>query len=241
MMTNEIAKSVPVSKRMVWEAYKLVKQNRGSAGIDGVTIENFDENMPNNLYKIWNRMSSGSYFPPAVRTVLIPKKQGGGERPLGIPTVADRIAQTVVKRHLEKSVDAEFHDSSFGYRPGKSAHDAVKQCEQNCWKYNWVIDLDIKGFFNNLDHELLLALIQKHTSEKWVLMYIKRWLKAGVEQEDGSIHERQKGTPQGGPISSLVANIYLHHAFDLWMREKFPLLSFERYADDCAPRMTRQA
>src|ERR1035438_1076101 len=231
MITNEITKSLPVNKRMVWEAYKLVKSNRGSAGVDGETIEKFDENLSKNLYKIWNRMSSGSYFPPSVRTVFIPKKQGG-TRPLGIPTVSDRIAQTVVKQYLEKSVDAKFHGSSFGYRPGKSAHDAVKQCEQNCWKYDWVIDLDIKGFFDNLNHELLLTLVKKHTSEKWVLMYIQRWLKAGVEQQNGSIQARQKGTPQGGSISTLLANIYLHHAFDLWMQEKYPQLAFERYADD---------
>jgi RNA-directed DNA polymerase len=240
-MTNEITKSVPVSKRMVWEAYKRVKRNNGSAGIDKETVKEFDGNMAKNLYRIWNRMSSGSYFPPAVRTVLIPKKQGGGERPLGIPTVADRIAQTVVKQYLEKSVDAEFHGSSFGYRPGRSAHDAVRQCEQNCWQNDWVIDLDIKKFFDTIDHDLLLALIQKHTSEKWVLMYIKRWLKAGVEQEDGSIQIRQKGTPQGGPASTLMANIFLHHVFDQWMQENFPQSPFERYADDCAPRMTRQA
>jgi RNA-directed DNA polymerase len=231
-MTEEIAKSFPVHKRMVWEAYKQVKSNRGSAGIDAETIEQFDANVSGNLYKIWNRMASGSYFPSPVRTVFIPKKQGG-KRPLGIPTVSDRIAQTVVKQHLEANVDAGFHSSSFGYRPGRSAHDAIRQCEKNCLTYDWVIDLDIRGFFDNIDHEVMLNLLRQHTDKGWVLLYITRWLKAGVEQEDGSIQIRVKGTPQGGVISPLLANIYLHHVFDQWMRQTYPELAFERYADDC--------
>jgi group II intron reverse transcriptase/maturase len=231
MKSEEITKSLPVSKRMVWEAYKQVRSNRGSAGIDKQSMEMFDADLSKNLYKIWNRMSSGSYFPPAVRTVFIPKKQGG-KRPLGIPTVGDRIAQTVLKQHVESSIDAVFHSSSFGYRPNRHAHGAVAQCEQHCRAYAWVIDLDIKGYFDNIDHDILLELLSKHITEKWVLMYLTRWLKAGVEQEDGSIKQRERGTPQGGVISPLLANLYLHHAFDLWMREQNPHAPFERYADD---------
>ena len=231
MTTSEITKSHPVTKRMVWAGYKQVKRNGGSAGIDRESIEQFDADMSKNLYKIWNRMTSGSYFPPPVRTVLIPKKQGG-KRPLGIPTVGDRIAQTVVKQRLEPEVDAKFHSSSFGYRPHKKAHDAVSQCERHCRQMAWVIDVDIKGFFDNIDHDILMEMLRQHTQEKWVTMYIARWLKAGVEQEDGSIKQRCKGTPQGGVISPLLANIYLHHAFDSWMQAENPDNPFERYADD---------
>jgi RNA-directed DNA polymerase len=203
----------------------------GSAGIDKQSIDAFNEDLSANLYKIWNRMSSGSYFPPPVRTVFIPKKQGG-TRPLGIPTVSDRIAQGVVKDYLEPALEKCFHPSSFGYRPGKSAHDALQQCQVNCIKYVWVIDVDIKGFFDNISHERMMQLLQQHTQEKWVLLYAERWLKAGVEQEDGSITARTKGTPQGGVISPLFANIYLHHCFDKWMEEVNPQNPFERYADD---------
>lgn len=228
---KEMTKSLPVSKRMVYNSYLKVTAKDGSAGIDKQSIEAFNENMSANLYKIWNRMTSGSYFPPPVRTVFIPKKQGG-KRPLGIPTVSDRIAQGVVKDYLEPSLEQVFHSSSFGYRPGRSAHDAIKQCQDNCIKYAWVIDVDIKGFFDNINHELMLELLQQHTQEKWVLMYAERWLKAGVEQEDGSIAARTKGTPQGGVISPLFANIYLHHALDKWMDEVQSQTPFERYADD---------
>ena len=228
---KEMTKSLPVSKRMVYNSYLKVTAKDGSAGIDKQSIEAFNENMSANLYKIWNRMTSGSYFPPPVRTVFIPKKQGG-KRPLGIPTVSDRIAQGVVKDYLEPSLEIVFHSSSFGYRPGRSAHDAIKQCQDNCIKYAWVIDVDIKGFFDNINHDLMLELLQQHTQEKWVLTYAERWLKAGVEQEDGSIAARTKGTPQGGVISPLFANIYLHHALDKWMDEMQSQNPFERYADD---------
>ncbi len=231
MKSEEITKTLPVTKRMVWEAYKQVKRNGGSAGIDKESIEKFDEDLSKNLYKIWNRMASGSYFPPAVRTVLIPKKQGGS-RPLGIPTVSDRIAQTVLKQHVEPGLDRIFHNSSYGYRPGKNAHQAVKQCELHCREYAWVIDLDIKGFFDNIDHTIMMELVEKHTLEKWVPMYIGRWLKAPVEQLDGSLLEREKGTPQGGVASPLLANLYLHHAFDQWMQAEHSRSPFERYADD---------
>ena len=228
---KEMTKSLPISKRMVYNSYLKVTAKDGSAGIDKQSIEAFNENMSANLYKIWNRMTSGSYFPPPVRTVFIPKKQGG-TRALGIPTVSDRIAQGVVKDYIEPSVEQIFHPSSFGYRPGRSAHDAIKQCQDNCIKYAWVIDVDIKGFFDNINHDLMLELLQQYTQEKWVLMYAERWLKAGVEQEDGSIEARTKGTPQGGVISPLFANIYLHHALDKWMEEMQPQNPFERYADD---------
>lgn len=226
-----MTKSLPVSKRMVYNSYLKVIEKDGSAGIDKQSIAMFNENLSANLYKIWNRMTSGSYFPPPVRTVFIPKKQGG-TRGLGIPTVGDRIAQGVVKGHLEPTLENIFHKSSYGYRPGKSAHDAIKQCRDNCIKYAWVIDVDIKGFFDNINHAILLQLLQQHTQEKWVLLYVERWLKAGVEQEDGSIAARTKGTPQGGVISPLLANIYLHHGFDKWMEAINPQNPYERYADD---------
>jgi group II intron reverse transcriptase/maturase len=231
MMQEEKTKSLPVSKRMVYDSYLKTVSKQGGSGIDRESIEMFNSNMSKNLYKIYNRMASGSYFPPAVRTVFIPKKQGG-LRPLGIPTVGDRIAQGVVKDYLEPSVDAIFHDSSFGYRPGRSAHDALVQCQANCIQKPWVLDVDIKGFFDNISHSILLELLGRHTQEKWVLIYVERWLKAGVEQEDGSITARTKGTPQGGVVSPLLANIYLHHAFDKWMDETHKQCPFERYADD---------
>jgi RNA-directed DNA polymerase len=226
-----MTKSLPVSKRMVWESYLKVVSKDGGAGIDGQSIEMFDANRTGNLYKLWNRMTSGSYFPPPVRTVFIPKKQGG-LRPLGIPTVSDRIAQGVVKDYIEPSIEAIFHHSSFGYRPGRSAHDALVQCHKNCIEKAWVLDVDIKGFFDNISHSIMMELLEEHTKEKWVLMYVERWLKAGVEQENGDIAARTKGTPQGGVISPLLANIYLHHAFDKWMDNTHPQCPFERYADD---------
>jgi RNA-directed DNA polymerase len=231
MMNEEKTKSFAVSKQMVYSSYLKVCDKKGSAGIDKETIEMFNENLRGNLYKVWNRMSSGSYFPPAVRTVLIPKKQGG-KRPLGIPTVGDRIAQGVVKDFLEPIVEPLFHVNSFGYRPGRSAHEALAQCQHNCIHHSWVVDLDIKGFFDNISHEWMMKMLRHHTQEKWVLLYTERWLKAGIEQADGSIAERQKGTPQGGVISPLLANLYLHHAFDMWMGRYYPSNPFERYADD---------
>lgn len=231
MKEKEMTKSLPISKRQVWSSYLQVKSNRGGAGIDGETLKSFDKDMSKNLYKIWNRMSSGTYFPPAVKTVLIPKKQGG-HRPLGIPTVSDRIAQGVLKSYLEPLIDPKFVESSYGYRPNKNAHQAVEACEMHCKHCAWVLDIDIKGFFDNLSHELLMQMLSEHTEEKWVLLYVERWLKAGVEQADGSIEGRTKGTPQGGVISPLLSNLYLHHAFDTWLQEVYPHLKFERYADD---------
>lgn len=224
-------KSFDISKYRVWEAYKRVKANKGAAGIDDESIEDFEQDQKNNLYKIWNRMSSGSYFPPPVRTVSIPKSNGG-IRKLGIPTVGDRIAQMVVKLYLEPEVEPLFHPDSYGYRPGKSAHDAVATARERCWKYNYVIDLDIKGFFDNLDHSLIMKAVKKHTNEEWILLYIERWLKASIQQEDGTMVGRDRGTPQGSVISPLIANLFMHHAFDSWMAEQFPTVPFERYADD---------
>jgi RNA-directed DNA polymerase len=225
------AKPFCISKREVWEAYQRVKANKGAAGVDGQSLEDFERKLKDNLYKLWNRLSSGSYFPPPVRTVKIPKADGG-ERKLGIPTVSDRIAQMVVKSRLEPAVDPLFHPDSYGYRPGKSALDAVGQARQRCWRNDWVIDLDIKGFFDNIDHELLMRAVRKHAKDKWVVLYIERWLKAPVQEEDGLLVPREKGTPQGGVISPLLANLFLHYAFDEWMRRSYPHLPFERYADD---------
>jgi len=230
-MNEEKTKSFAVSKEMVYNSYLKVCSKDGGAGIDKETIEMFNKDLSGNLYKVWNRMSSGSYFPPAVRTVLIPKKQGG-TRPLGIPTVGGRTAQGVVKDYLEPVLEPLFHVSSFGYRPGRSAHDALAQCQHNCIKYSWVLDLDIKGFFDNISHEWMMKMVNHHTQEKWVLLYTERWLKAGIEQADGSIAAREKGTPQGGVISPQLANLYLHHAFDMWMGRHFVSNPFERYADD---------
>jgi RNA-directed DNA polymerase len=220
-----------IPKQEVWKAYLSMKANKGAAGIDGIEIEDFEKNLKNNLYKIWNRMSSGSYLPPPVRTVAIPKSNGG-IRKLGIPTVGDRIAQTVVKQYLEPIVDPLFHRDSYGYRPGKSAHDALNTARTRCWRKNWVIDLDIKGFFDNLDHALILRAVRKHTNSAWALLYIERWLKAPSVAEDGMTTLRDRGTPQGSVISPLLANIFLHHAFDTWMEHTFPSVPFERYADD---------
>jgi len=225
------AKSYQIPKQLVWEAYRRVKKNGGVAGIDSESISKFEEHLKDNLYKLWNRMSSGSYIPPPVRLCDIPKGDGG-KRVLGIPTVSDRIAQTVGKLILEPKVEPHFHPDSYGYRPGKSAMNAVGMARQRSWKYNWVIDVDIKGFFDNIDHQMMMDIVRKHTTEKWLQMYIERWLKAPAVDCEGREVERTKGTPQGGVISPLLANLFLDEAFDRWMGEKFPTLKFERYADD---------
>ena len=225
------AKPFCISKREVWEAYKQVKANKGAAGVDDVSIEEFEKDLKNNLYKLWNRMSSGSYFPSPVRRVEIPK-DGGGSRALGIPTVMDRVAQMVVKRWLEPELEKHFHPDSYGYRPGKSAVKAVGVARKRCWQNAWVLDIDIKGFFDNIDHELLMQAVEKHSDCKWVRLYITRWLKAPVQMLDGSVVAAEKGTPQGGVISPLLANLFLHYAFDMWMRRNCPHIPFERYADD---------
>jgi group II intron reverse transcriptase/maturase len=236
------AKPFCISKREVWMAYKRVKENRGAAGVDEQTIAEFEKDLKNNLYRLWNRMSSGSYMPPPVRRVDIPKGDGG-TRPLGIPTVSDRIAQMVVKRYLEPLLEPVFHEDSYGYRPGRSAHDALSVSRQRCWRYNWVLDIDIKGFFDNIDWELLMRAVRRHTDCAWVLLYIERWLKAPVSMPDGTLVSREKGTPQGAVVSPLLANLFLHYAFDRWMKENHSDIPFERYADDiiCHCRSEAQA
>lgn len=225
------AKSFIISKDLVLESWKRVKANKGSCGIDDESISEFGEDYKNNLYKIWNRMSSGSYFPPPVKTVEIPKKSGG-VRVLGIPTVSDRVAQMVVKLHFEPLVEPYFHMDSYGYREGKSAIEAVRVTRKRCWRYDWVLEFDIKGLFDNIDHGLLMRAVRHHTNCKWTLLYIERWLKAPFRLEDGSIEIRTKGTPQGGVISPLLANLFLHYVFDKWMELNHPGKPFSRYADD---------
>jgi len=226
------AKPYVISKQVVWDAYKKVKANRGAAGVDGQTLADFEKDLKNNLYKLWNRMSSGSYFPPPVRLVEIPKGNTGQTRPLGIPTVSDRIAQMVVKLMLEPEVEPHFHDDSYGYRPGKSALDAVGVTRQRCWRNEWVIDLDIKGFFDNLDWDLVMRSVRHHCDVPWILLYVERWLRAPVQHEDGRLEERTKGSPQGSVISPLLANLFMHYAFDDWLRRNHPSIQFARYADD---------
>ena len=226
-----VAKSFNITKRAVWEAWLAVKSNKGSAGIDRQSIESFEKDLKNNLYKIWNRLSSGSYFPAPVRRVDIPKSNGK-LRPLGIPTVSDRVAQMVVRNRLEPLVEPHFHDDSYGYRRGKSALDAIAQARWRCWRDDWVLDMDIKGFFDALDHRYVIAAVSRFTDCKWTLLYVERWLKADVVLPNGEQVQRERGTPQGGVISPLLANIFLHLGFDKWMEDHFPHIHFERYADD---------
>jgi len=225
------AKPYDIPKQLVWDAYRRVRANRGAAGVDGVSLAAFEKDLKGNLYKVWNRMSSGSYFPPPVRLVEIPKA-GGGLRPLGIPTIADRVAQTVVKMVLEPLVEPRFHPDSYGYRPGRSALDAVATARKRCWETDWVIDLDIKAFFDSIPQDLIERAVAHHTDLAWVRLYVGRWLRAPVERPDGTQMERTKGTPQGGVASPLLANLFLHYAYDLWMQRTYPGIRFERYADD---------
>lgn len=236
------AKSFDISKREVWDAYKRVKANRGAAGVDGTSIAEFDRDLSKNLYRIWNRMASGCYFPPPVKRVDIPKGDGR-TRPLGIPTVADRVAQMVVRLRLEPQLEPHFHADSYGYRPRRSAHQALDVVRRRCWQYDWVLDLDIKGFFDNIDHELLMSAVRRHTNCRWIVLYIERWLQADVVLPDGTRHVRSRGTPQGGVISPLLANLFLHYAFDKWMDRQHPAVPFARYADDvvCHCRSLTQA
>jgi RNA-directed DNA polymerase len=224
--------TVPITRQMVWEAYLCVKRNKGSGGVDDESLIAFDADRSNKLYILWRRLCSGSYHPKAVREVLIPKSNGA-MRPLGIPTVSDRIAQQVVKTYLEPRLEAVFHANSYGYRPGKSAHDALGQVEANIRSYAWVVDMDIKAFFDEVDHVLLQKAIDKHVSEKWAKMYINRWLESPVEKADGThVGKDGKGTPQGGVISPLLANLFLHYVLDKWLEKYYPNIKFVRYADD---------
>lgn len=224
-------KPYDIPKQTVWDAFQRVKANKGAAGVDEETIGEFEKDLKGNLYKIWNRMSSGSYFPPAVKAVEIPKKSGG-VRILGIPTVADRVAQMVVKLHFEPKVEPIFAADSYGYRPGKSAIDALRITRERCWRYDWVIELDIRKLFDRIDHELLMKAVRKHTNSAWEILYIERWLKAPFQMQDGSLVERRMGTPQGGVVSPVLANLFMHYAFDEWMRREHPNNPWARYADD---------
>ena len=236
------AKPFDVEKRLVYEAWKDVKSNKGSAGIDGIGVEEYERKLPKSLYKLWNRMSSGSYFPKPVKLVEIPKSNGG-KRPLGIPTVEDRIAQAAVVRVIMPELDRIFHDDSYGFRPNKSAHDAVAKADERCWRYSWVLDMDISKFFDTIDHELLMKAVRMHVTERWMLLYIERWLKVPYQKEDGTIIERTMGVPQGSVIGPVLANLFLHYVFDKWMQINYPAIPFERYADDsiCHCRSKKQA
>lgn len=225
-------KPFDISKREVWEAWEKVKANKGAPGVDGSSIDEFEADLKNNLYKVWNRMSSGSYFPPPVLAVEIPKPHGGGTRMLGVPTVADRVAQTVVARRLEAKVEPIFHPDSYGYRPGRSALDAAAACRQRCWRYDWVVDLDIRKFFDSVPWDLIVKAVEANTDQPWVILYVKRWLEAPLRMPDGTLQQRDRGTPQGSAVSPVLANLFLHYAFDGWMARQFPGIPFERYVDD---------
>ena len=226
-----MTKPFSIPKTLVWKAFQRVKANGGSAGVDHESIAKFETHLGDNLYKVWNRMGSGSYMPPPVKAVPIPKKSGG-TRVLGVPTVADRVAQTVVKLVLEPVLEAVFDRDSFGYRPGRSALDAVGLVRRRSWQYDWVVEFDIKGLFDNIDHDLLMRAVRKHCSTPWILLYIERWLKAPLETEEGERVARERGTPQGGVVSPLLANLFLHYALDAWMRREMRSVRFCRYADD---------
>lgn len=221
-----------ISKREVWQAYQKVAANKGAAGVDGVSLAEFESDLKGNLYKIWNRMSSGSYFPPPVKAVEIPKAHGAGARVLGVPTIGDRIAQTVVAGRIEAEVEPKFHPDSYGYRPRKSALDAVGRCRERCWKYDWVIDLDVRKFFDTVPWDRILAAVEANTALPWVVLYVKRWLAAPMRMPDGTLAARDRGTPQGSAVSPVLANLFMHYAFDLWLVREFPGCPFERYADD---------
>src|SRR5215469_459171 len=230
---SEMASTKPyrIAKRTVWAAYQLVKANRGAAGIDDETIAMFERKLSGNLYKLWNRMSSGSYFPPPVKQVEIPKAKGG-TRKLGIPTVSDRIAQTVVKRIIEPILDPIFHPDSYGYRPGRSAKQAIAVIRKRCWQYDWVVEFDVKAAFDQIDHGLLLKAVRTHIKERWILLYLERWLTVPLETAGGEQVPRERGTPQGGVVSPILMNLFMHYAFDIWMERRYPQCRLARYADD---------
>jgi group II intron reverse transcriptase/maturase len=225
-------KPFQISKQEVWDAWLKVKGNKGAPGIDGVGLAEFEKDLKGGLYKVWNRMSSGTYFPPPVMAVEIPKPHGGGTRVLGVPCVAGRIAQTVAAARLEKAVEPVFHRDCYGYRPGRGALDAVAACRKRCWEYDWVIDFDVRKFFDSVRWDLVLRAVEAHTEACWVVLYVKRWLAAPLQHPGGALQQRDRGTPQGSAISPVLANLFLHYAFDAWLEREFPLVRFERYADD---------
>ena len=234
-------KPFDIPKRLVWEAYRQVAANRGAPGVDEQTVGEFEASLKDNLYKIWNRMSSGSYFPPPVKAVEIPKAHGGGTRLLGVPTVADRVAQTVVANACSERAEPRFHPDSYGYRPAKAALDAVGVCRQRCWKYDWVIDLDVQKFFDTVRWDLVLKALEAVTTTPWVVLYVKRWLAAPLQLPGGSLQQRTEGTPQGSAVSPVLANLFMHYAFDIWMARRFPGCPFERYADDAVVHCVSRA
>jgi RNA-directed DNA polymerase len=225
-------KPFDISKQEVWRAWEKVRANKGAPGVDEVSLAAFGADLKDSLYKVWNRMSSGSYFPPPVKAVEIPKAHGAGTRMLGVPTIADRVAQTVVAARIETAAEPVFHPGSFGYRPGRSQLDAVAACRERCWDYDWVVDLDVEKFFDSVRWDLVLKAVQAHTGLPWVILYVKRWLAAPVQMPDGTLAERDRGTPQGSAVSPVLANLFMHYAFDTWMAGRFPDCPFERYADD---------
>jgi RNA-directed DNA polymerase len=225
-------KSFEIPKRLVFEAWEKVRVNNGAPGVDAVSVAEFADEERDNLYKLWNRMSSGSYFPGPVRAVEIPKDHGTGVRTLGVPNTVDRVAQTAAAMLLEEKLEPIFHPDSYGYRPGRSALDALAAARKRCWRQDWALDLDVRAFFDSVPHDLMLKAVAHHTDERWVLLYIERWLKAPVQMRDGTLVAREKGTPQGAPISPLLANLFMHYAFDRWIAREFPGCPFERYADD---------
>lgn len=233
-------KPFDIFKTDVWDAWIKVKGNQGAPGVDGQSIEDFEKDLKNNLYRVWNRMSSGTYFPPAVKAVEIPKEHGAGTRVLGVPTVSDRVAQTVVAARLEARVEPVFHPDSYGYRPNRSALDAVGVCRKRCWKYDWVIDLDIRKFFDSVRWDLVVKAVEAHTDDRWVVLYVKRWLAAPMQLPDGSLQARDRGTAQGSSVSPVLANLFMHYAFDLWLTREFPTVAFERYADDAVVHCVNQ-
>lgn len=239
-MQKSSSKSFDISKQEVWDAWVKVKGNRGAPGIDEQSLEEFEADLKNHLYRIWNRMSSGSYFPPAVKGVEIDKPHGGGTRLLGVPTVGDRVAQTVVASHLQQRLEPVFHPDSFGHRPGRGALDAVAVCRRRCWKYDWVVDLDIRKFFDSVPWELIIKAVKAHTDARWVVLYVERWLAAPIHMPDGTVQPRDRGTPQGSAVSPVLANLFMHYAFDRWLTEQFPTVAFERYADDAVVHCVSQ-
>ena len=232
-MSGPEGKPFDIPKRLVWQAWKRVAVNGGAPGADGVTIEDFKADLGNNLYKIWNRMSSGTYFPPPVRAVEIPKSSGG-TRLLGVPTVGDRVAQTVAALALEPRTEAIFHDDSYGYRRERGALDAVAKCRERCWERDWVVDLDVRKFFDSVPWDLMVKAVQANTmhEQRWIVLYVRRWLAAPIVMPDGRTQARDKGTPQGSAVSPVLANLFMHYAFDTWLEREFPAVKFERYADD---------